>query len=51
MLNVLKNVSIKHTNTFTPIFWDPMIKKLRKKYIGKHLPYPFFFDITIRNEK
>ena len=31
-------------------FWDPIIKKVRKKYIGKHLPYPFSFGITIRKE-
>ena len=32
---------------FYAYLWDPLIKKLRKKYIGKHLPYPFSFDITI----
>ena len=36
---------------FYTYFWDPLIKKLRKKYIGKHLPYPFTFDITIRKEE
>lgn len=36
---------------FYAYFWDPIIKKLRKKYIGKHLPYPFSFDITIRKEE
>jgi hypothetical protein len=35
---------------FYAYFWDPVIKKLRKKYIGKHLPYPCSFDITIRKE-
>ena len=36
---------------FYAYFWDPGIKKLRKKYIGKYLPYPFSFDITIRKEE
>jgi hypothetical protein len=36
---------------FYAYFWDPLIKKLRKKYIGKHLPYPFSFNIIIRNEE
>ena len=36
---------------FYAYFWDPVIKKLKKKYIGKHLPYPFSFDTTIRKEE
>jgi hypothetical protein len=36
---------------FYAYFWDPVIKKLSKKYIGKHLPYPFSFDITNRKEE
>ncbi len=36
---------------FYAYFWDPVIKKLKKKYIGKHLPYPFSFDIIIRKEE
>lgn len=36
---------------FYAYFWDPVIKKLKKKYIGKHLPYPFNFDVSIRKEE
>jgi hypothetical protein len=36
---------------FYAYFWDPVIKKLKKKYIGKHLPYPFSFDIIIKKEE
>jgi hypothetical protein len=36
---------------FYAYFWDSTIKKLRKKYIGKHLPYPFSFQISIRKEE
>ena len=35
---------------FYAYYWDPLTKKLKKKYIGKHLPYPFTFDISIRPE-
>ena len=45
-----KNCRHKTHRYFYAYFWDPLIKKLRKKYIGKHLPYPFSFDITIRKE-
>ena len=45
-----KKCKHKTHNYFYAYFWDPVIKKLRKKYIGKHLPYPFSFDIIIRKE-
>jgi hypothetical protein len=56
--SILKYESIKCSkkcrhNThqyFYAYFWDPLTKKLKKKYIGKHLPYPFSFDITLRTE-
>ena len=43
-----KKCNHKTHKYFYAYFWDPLIKKLKKKYIGKHLPYPFSFDITIR---
>ena len=33
-----------------PIFGILQLKNLEKSYIGKHLPYPFTFDITIRKQ-
>ena len=62
-LKIPENSTIKYENVkcskkcrhnthqyFYAYFWDPIIKKLKKKYIGKHLPYPFSFDIIIRTE-
>ena len=42
ILNVPNIVSIKH-KYFYAYFWDSKFKKLKKKYIGKHLPPPFNF--------
>lgn len=63
-LNIPENSTIKYENIkcskkcrhkthkyFYAYFWDPVGKKLKKKYIVKHLPSPFSFDITIRKEE
>ena len=31
---------------FYAYYWDPKTRKLKKKYLGKHLPAPFEFTIT-----
>lgn len=31
---------------FSAYYWNPITRKLRKKYIGKELPEPFKFKIT-----
>lgn len=35
---------------FYAYYWNPITKKLRKKYIGKELPEPFKFTITYSME-
>lgn len=63
-LKIPENSTIKYENIkcskkcrhkthkyFYAYYWDPVMKKLRKRYIGKHLPYPFSFDVTIREEE
>ena len=50
VLNAQKNPDI-NTSIFLCIFWVSAIKRLMKKYIGKHLRHPFSFDITIKKEE
>ena len=57
-LKIPENATIKYENIkcskccrhkhkyFYAYFWDSKSKKLKKKYIGKHLPLPFNFSIT-----
>ena len=57
-LKIPENATIKYENIkcskccrhkhkyFYAYFWDSKSKKLKKKYIGKHLSLPFNFSIT-----
>jgi hypothetical protein len=49
--NVKCSKRCKHTNHqyFYAYFWDSPSKKLKKKYIGKHLPSPYTFELSIVN--
>ena len=41
-----KNCDHQH-KYFYAYFWDSNSKRLKKKYIGKNLPHPFSFNITM----
>ena len=42
-----KHCSHKSHQYFYAYFWDSNLRKLKKKYIGKKLPFPFSFRLSI----